>query len=690
MRYNSKVYLAGIAALALSSCADDRDGVPAYDSDTICFGGNAVSWWADDDSPRSRAGEQPPGDMGCYAFMNSETESRLLISGMEFTRNATTGIYSSLTPVYWPGAHVTIDFYNYAPYDVAGLTFDTDAREFVYTIPDDAADRCDLLLASATGVRGDLNGAKDLTFKHALTAVNFDIAKNMGSVTFKEIKFTGVSCGGKVTFDADGNVQWAHGDAADEFIFAIGETNYLIPQTLDGATMTITMNRDGQDINVTAPLKTAAIPEWIAGKSITYRLNIVPEITIEPIEPLDAHYELCPVTVHIDKLAKDRQWTVTATTSDGAAEKVTVQEADKVNTFVKQGYWTDKYMNNGTLTNESARGDESLTLSGNGDFNLMLFVPENAGAADRTISLNITLADEENANPDPFITQTITQYCPDWDNGGWERIDDSPLGIYGFFYSTKHVYVYHESAASEWGLNNPINATKKLISAYGAEAYTRVKTYDFKKYTVQALGWTTTNYRFFCEVDYSKLNTLGAESQSTTDGLGNTKYLFGYGGSGVTRTFETALEAMLRVGDSSNLAFRHRTEEKGDKNKPDDYVSPVKDPYPEVPEEEEGHNITGKNQALAVVLKKNRYNINRINDSQLGVTTAPKLLASDLVWYMPAVNQFSTFGPWKKGTVQKDQIWSSTALDDAQNALSGSNATRSRLDELHVRACRTR
>jgi len=685
MRYFFNSLLIGVAVIVLNSCDDDENVSPLTYSDYICFGGEAVSWNAPDvDAPRSRATETSPGDMGCYAFFNNKAEHTLIISNSKYVRN-TSGVYSSNDVVYWPGSHATLDFYCYAPYGAAGLDFNSvyGSSSFSYTIPESQADRCDLLLTSAIGVDGGLNRAQALTFKHALTAVNIDVAENMGSVTIKDIKFTGVHCSGNATFDTDGNVKWdTDGDVAGEFSFAIGKQNYLMPQDLEGASMTVNMTRDGQDLSITAPLKTAAFPVWQPGTIVNYKLKIVPTFEIEVDAAIDAHYVLCPAKIHVDRMAADRGWTLTVSADDGAP--VSVQHLADVNQYALQGFWTDKYMDNGVVTDESARGTNYITGKGNGDFDVMIFVPENAGNGnnERTITISITPDGEQTP-----IEHTIKQYSPDWDNGGWERIEDSEGGMYGFSYTSKPVYVYNFSTLTEDGQNRSVNAVNDLVAQYNAANYTTVQTYRFCSDRI--LGVKHWRWRFYVEIDYSKLNSLDGKSQSATNGYTNTIDLAVFGASGVTNTFEDALKKMRRRQDQSEYAFRNRTEQSRPANDPPTNENKDWDPD-NVPLAEEGTNLRGS-QALSFILKKNRYNINRVYNDEI-ITTAPKLDVADIVWYMPASGQFASFSPWIEGSSQPSQMWSSTAVaeenSDEPSALTGSGVMEARVMTLKVRACR--
>ena len=99
-------------------------------------------------------------------------------------------------------------------------------------------------------------------------------------------------------------------------------------------------------------------------------------------------------------------------------------------------------------------------------------------------------------------------------------------------------------------------------------------------------------------------------------------------------------------------------------------------------------------------MKKNRYYLYDPGDDGVSSTVlAPIILESDIKWYIPAYEQFSTFVPDpnitdKNGnTDSKDDYWSSTAgenNENAANALSynGNGDLISRSTELGVIAVR--
>jgi len=680
MRYFSHYLLTCAAAIALGACADDNDsGVVAPDaqSDAICFGVSATQGWPDEAPKASRAGNKP-ADMGCYAFINSERA--LMIANRKYERNSL-DIYTSEHNVYWPGAHTTLDFYNYAPYGAPGLEFDATfgSPSFAYTIPADAADRRDLLLASATGIEGNHNSALSLNFHHALTAVTFTVPAYDG-LSVSEIKFAGLHCSGKATFDTAGKPQWTVADGAgtDEYTFTLGETNYLIPQKLDDATMTVSFTLNGEAHTVSAPLKTAARPEWLPGTAVNYSLNILPTLEVTSTPQVDAHFVLCRATVKIGRIAKGRQWTLKASATGGGSDPVTIQRMADVNQFAQAGYWTDKIMNDGVMSNESARGTAEITGTGGETVDVMIFVPENTTGADRDITLELT----PQGDTAPAVTHTITQLCPD--PNGWERIDEDGTGMYGFCYDAQHVLVYNTDNGYWNGLSKLIwlgftdyyidNVYKARYNATTGTGYVSKIDYSVR---VQVGILPVTVDTYYLLIDYTKLNNLDGIAQSPTDGLQNTVELFNYGGPAVANTLETTLWGMTHWAGSGKV-YRERINSDSDYN---------------VPENEDGTNITA-NQALAIILKKNRYNIDRKKNGE-EVSDAPRLEASNIVWYLPASGEFSDFGTWGDGTVTPANTWSSTALntvsaDGVKQAYNGAGSESERTAMLHVRARRAR
>ena len=291
---------------------------------------------------------------------------------------------------------------------------------------------------------------------------------------------------------------------------------------------------------------------------------------------------------------------------------------------------------------------------------LTVFIPENVGNTDRTVTLTVSLDGID--DPEAAATQTITQRPPLWaGNTGWEQIDDGSSGAFGFQYTEKKVYVYNNS-----GLHSTIERIVKqvdqLVTQYNAEDYVTCKIYS--------VGFLS--YRCYVEIDYSKLNYLSGVAQSADNGLTNTRELFSYGGHAISRAFEEAVTNLKRIGHSSTPAFRE--------------WSATQEPST-VPKPVEGNTID-MGQALTAVLKKNRYFLNNVTGDEL-TTQAPYIREEDIKWYLPARGQFAT-APQGGFSGALSGFWSSTApaSDLSVDAYTGASTLVPRTTVLSVRAAR--
>ena len=205
-----------------------------------------------------------------------------------------------------------------------------------------------------------------------------------------------------------------------------------------------------------------------------------------------------------------------------------------------------------------------------------------------------------------------------------------------------------------------------IIAQYNASGYTDI---------IMKRHWAG-KYRYAVDINYEKLSNLGLNAASASDGLTNTRQLFNFGGSGVTSTFETALQGLRRIGDESVTAFRKR-----------DNASGSIDNEFGFPQWVEGTAIN-ESQALSAVLKKNRYYLNRYTDSGTGMeATAPRILESDIVWYLPARDEFAALPADYNSS---GTYWSSTACDNATEAYSGDGTPTLRSTRKKIVAARRR
>lgn len=584
----------------------------------------------------------------------------LLMNNDKYTRNAS-GIFQSTDVRYWvdiPDA--TVDFYAFYPYRPDGLTLPSTKASTVltYTVAPTASAQSDLLLAASRGVKGNFNQAVGLSFKHLLSGVRVKFTDKPAGWTVKSVNFEGVHLSGSLDFAA-ANPVWTYTDngansisqsnPGDEVLFL------TLPQTATASepvTFTIVVNDGTADRTYTSQITAA---NWTMGNITTYSVSVT-NFTLSEAPTLDAHFVICNTTVKAEGVKAGRNWTVTVASDDGA--DLSLQLTADVNDFVKQGFWTDKKMINGTtITDESARGSNTITCTGPGEFPVTIFVPENISEKDRTITLTIKV----DGNNSQQTVLNLTQVHPARSgNIGWEQIDDNQSGMYGFDYKAKYVYVYNDGENLPSVADRIINQVNVLISQYNASAYVEVKRY-YQLFS---------GYRNYVAIDYSKLNQLGDKAQSHSEGLQNTRDLYAQGGSLVTENFEKALQAMRRLNDPNTQAYvRRRSSDPSD-----------------VPQEVAG-TLINESQMLTEVLKKNRYYLNTSTEGDLTTTTA-LIRAQDITWYIPAVDQFSGAPAWMNGAVMNAaDYWSSTA-DANTKAYTGANTTAERTEQKNIRVAR--
>ena len=213
------------------------------------------------------------------------------------------GIWSPDETRYWPAdKDLTLDFYAQAPYGNSHVT-DVSAGEgkisFSYTVPDgagntDAKAQPDILFAYAACSKAESDGGTvSLEFGHALAGVKF-VASNVTGSTIKTITLKGLQGEGTCTYDAGtGKFDWQTGgdkrDFSQTFDVALSgqqaeerqpitdkrpETTFMmIPQTLKGVTVEVTLveTASGEPFTLTGSL--AQTGTWEAGKIYTYAIS---------------------------------------------------------------------------------------------------------------------------------------------------------------------------------------------------------------------------------------------------------------------------------------------------------------------------------------------------------------------------------------------------------------------------------
>ncbi|NPD91077.1 fimbrillin family protein [Xylanibacter muris] len=616
------------------------------------------------------------GDFSIYSFYySSETADPI-----PFFRNEKalrqSDYWSTPTLYYWPTSPgSTLNFWAMAGADSPGVEITESASDIGsmiinYDVPASSYNQKDLMLATTDRLNTP-DKRVPLHFKHLCAAVRFVFGTEMQAGKIKSITLSGImshgqyttqwsNLTGKTSFTINADKATTDTETAGTAILPDYNTLMMIPQQLEeDAMLTVVFQDDvtGTERHLTASLNGQT---WKQGTVTTYHIGITSAFELEftePSETQDAHYVICNNNIRISGVPAGKSWTLSIEASDNADPSV--QLSADVNEFVKQGFWTDKEIRNGTtITNVSARGTSIVKGYGSGDFPITIFLPENITEQDRTITLKLSV---DNAPPRYTVTHEIRQLHPLWNgNEGWEQLDDNINGAYGFYYTAKIVYIYNNSSGliTAYRVRNMIS---NLVSQYNASSYV-----DYDSYNISLVS-----QRFYVAIDYSKLSNLGATASSPDDGHTNTVQLFNFGGSAISNTFEHALQQMKRIGTSNTPAFRRRAND---------------DPS-DVPQEV-GGSLIDESQALTMVLKKNRYYLNRYSDSETGTeTTAPKILENDILWYLPAYEQF---GRMPAGNFTTGDFWSSTAYNDATRAYLGNGTTVPRMTQKKIRVVRNR
>ena len=210
--------------------------------------------------------------------------------------------WTSAEKRYWPADGSALDFFAHAPAAVSGMeTLGVSQNDrqtsFSYTVPQAATDQPDIMFAYTRCGRGGVNerGNVSLKFSHALAGVRF-VAKDVARCTIKTITLKGLKGAGTCVcrYDEDGKAAYSwtlSGGAKDfsqEFNVSLenrttGEqpitdvkpetTFMLIPQRLDGATVEITVEKDGKTTTLTGSLSIDGLTEWQAGCVYTYAIS---------------------------------------------------------------------------------------------------------------------------------------------------------------------------------------------------------------------------------------------------------------------------------------------------------------------------------------------------------------------------------------------------------------------------------
>lgn len=392
-------------------------------------------------------------------------------------------------------------------------TVDVNKTTIKYTVPTDASKQRDIVAAATDYMSNPAIGATcspvGLQFKHLCTAVIIKTGSDITDGSIKSVKITNVRKTG--TYDMTTSAWTLAGETADYSIspdFATAgrpdgtkihnddAAFMMLPQTL-GAESKLEVvfhdNISGNDRKLSASLNGAV---WPMGKTVTYKLSITPEYTLEfTTEPQvqDAHYVVYPITINSKELKNG--WTLTSNDKTNVTFVETFPD-EGLKGLVDEGYWLKDYC-----------GTNTLTIKKTGNVKVYVFIRENATDNDRNITLQLKPNDYPSAEP---VTLSFKQLCPAWHNGiGVERIQDADYP-WGFNWDSDMKIVYSMPSGFVAAMRHI------LFSIFGD-----------KKYVTQS-GYVIYN-NWKVTVDFSKVPALDTADEPA-DGLTNTWELYNFNG----------------------------------------------------------------------------------------------------------------------------------------------------------------
>jgi hypothetical protein len=604
-----------------------------------------------------------------------------------------TWVYDSGNIYYWPGDDFTLDFYAVAP--AGAVTSDNYANantrnEFTYTVPSSPAEQQDLMVDSVAQVAGNNNAAVGLAFKHICTSIQFVVSNIPSDASITAVRLKGIKNSGTYSYASN---SWTLGSATNDFKLSnsqgltIDDDSYIasddncfimLPQDFETgseAMVEVVISEPDKDDATKKNTKTysakLAGSSWPMGQKVRYSIDIDAEYTFQLTglsTTVDAHYVIVKAAIGSNNFLDGKDWSISV---DNDA---TILYEEEANEFIKEGYWTDRYLDSDSKDTGSARGTSEIkgTDTEQNGKGVYILIPENTESESRDITVTI------NINKKLFTTYKINQLTA---IDGWEQIDEGEKAEFGFSWNRKANLIYPYSY--EPGTYNIFTGNYKEST----------KEKDYKDYCQSVIDdneagayATVQNYlaglrvrRYYIAIDYSTLGT-SLDCADRNDGLSNTKTLKAEAGTTTSTSFEDILLSIMKTENNTSEnfnphAFRYPNDGDGDDR----------------PADPSGDN-TITSAAVGVCLKKNKYNLKKNSNTIDGVTMSgysPTLATEDVVWYMPAVDEFNSVPSDVKDAITPLECWSSTiSTEDATVAYLGNGDTASRTSSHKIRAKR--
>lgn len=544
---------------------------------------------------------------------------------------------------YWPD-NGSLRFLAWAPIDAeldespVKPSEDVNKTTIKYTVPADLSKQRDLV-AAATGYNaspaGGVCAPVSLQFKHLCTAVVVKTGATMAPGTIKSVTVTNVRNSG--TYDMLRSA-WTLNNAT---------TSYTVsPNMATGSTTAEGTKLNADDATF------MLLPQTLGADSkleVMFHDNISGRDRLLTASLNGAEWPMGKTVTYRLSITPEYELEFTSEPQVQDAHYVIYPIKIKVDPGLTGGWKLKSTSPKVTLRKnlteleevgywiEEDRGTQTIEGTESGDITVYAFLEENVTNAERDVVLELSPKGFPSATPAKF---TIRQLCPSWnaDGLGCERIEGKKYQ-WGFLWgdNMKMVYTVPGWILKKWW----VEIVLTWFNDYG------------KYITVDRDSWSTS---FRVTIDFNKIPSPNV-AKSPTDGKKNSSELYNFNGISDVSALIKRLE---NWGGTTNQTFP---------------LNPTE-------------------FAVRAAVMKNKFN-KEVQTSAGETIERPILKNENLVWYLPAKDEFSTIVDDEYPL--QGNYWTSTASDiseDDENAykyiLNSGASLEKRTTLLNVRAVRKR
>lgn len=544
---------------------------------------------------------------------------------------------------YWPD-NGSLRFLAWAPLDAeldespVKPSEDVNKTTIKYTVPAELSKQRDLV-AAATGYNaspaGGVCAPVSLQFKHLCTAVVVKTGATMAPGTIKSVTVTNVRNSG--TYDMLRSA-WTLNDAT---------TSYTVsPDMATGSTTAEGTKLNADDATF------MLLPQTLGADSkleVMFHDNISGRDRLLTASLNGAEWPMGKTVTYRLSITPEYELEFTSEPQVQDAHYVIYPIKIKVDPGLTGGWKLKSTSPKVTLRKnlteleevgywiEEDRGTQTIEGTESGDITVYAFLEENVTNAERDVVLELSPKGFPSATPAKF---TIRQLCPSWnaDGLGCERIEGKKYQ-WGFLWgdNMKMVYTVPGWILKKWW----VEIVLTWFNDYG------------KYITVDRDSWSTS---FRVTIDFNKIPSPNV-AKSPTDGIKNSSELYNFNGISDVSALIKRLE---NWGGTTNQTFP---------------LNPTE-------------------FAVRAAVMKNKFN-KEVQSAGTETIERPILKDENLVWYLPAKDEFSTIVDNEYPL--QGNYWTSTASDiseDDENAykyiLNSGASLEKRTTLLNVRAVRKR